>query len=226
MKKCETKNFFWLPHIPCGISVPQPGIEPTASAVEAQSFNHWANKGSPEKFSVSDLVYIWIEQGQMGWTEPICNMEVNCMQTGMDPVQLKRQEIPHKLSDQLCPVRAVVCQTHLDYPTIFVIVEGMQRHVTASYTIWGHQGQSLPVLACSPLWACVICLHHMLFRDLCVNFRGKHPTVWKKWKIFSPFSFFLFFPCLLPFALLEKQSVLENYQEFMQRRTVKSTNQP
>ena len=53
-------------HTACGISVPQPGIEPTASAVEAQSFNHWANKGSPEKFSVSDLVYIWIEQGQMG----------------------------------------------------------------------------------------------------------------------------------------------------------------
>ena len=66
----------------------------------------------------------------------------------------------------------------------------MQRHVTASYTIWGHQGQSLPVLARSPLWACVICLHHMLFQDLCMNFRGKHPTVWKKWKIFSPFSFF------------------------------------
>ena len=32
--------FFWLCHVACGMLVPQPGIEPTPPAVEAQSPNH------------------------------------------------------------------------------------------------------------------------------------------------------------------------------------------
>ena len=31
----------------CGILVPQPGIEPTPPAVEAQSLNHWTTSEVP-----------------------------------------------------------------------------------------------------------------------------------------------------------------------------------
>ena len=34
--------FFGPRHVPCGILVPQPGIEPGPSAVKVQSPNHWA----------------------------------------------------------------------------------------------------------------------------------------------------------------------------------------
>ena len=33
--------FFWLCHMVCGISVPQPGIEPAHPAVEVWRLNHW-----------------------------------------------------------------------------------------------------------------------------------------------------------------------------------------
>ena len=33
--------FIWLHHVACGILVPRPGIEPTPSALEAWSLNHW-----------------------------------------------------------------------------------------------------------------------------------------------------------------------------------------
>ena len=36
--------FFWLHRVPCRILVPQPGIEPAFSAVEAQSLNHWTTR--------------------------------------------------------------------------------------------------------------------------------------------------------------------------------------
>ena len=32
---------FWLRHVACGILVPQPGIKPTAPALEVQGLNHW-----------------------------------------------------------------------------------------------------------------------------------------------------------------------------------------
>ena len=32
---------FWLPCMACGILVPQPGMELSAPALEAQSLNHW-----------------------------------------------------------------------------------------------------------------------------------------------------------------------------------------
>ena len=41
--------FFWLCHAACGISVPQPGIEPRPSAVRVQSPNHWVVKEVSKK---------------------------------------------------------------------------------------------------------------------------------------------------------------------------------
>ena len=38
---------FWLHHAACGILVPQLGIEPTPSAVKAQSPNHWTVREFP-----------------------------------------------------------------------------------------------------------------------------------------------------------------------------------
>ena len=35
---------FWPCSMACGMSVPQPGIEPLPSAVEAQSLNRWSTK--------------------------------------------------------------------------------------------------------------------------------------------------------------------------------------
>jgi len=35
---------FWLHHVPFGILVPLPGIEPTPSALEGQSLNHWTTR--------------------------------------------------------------------------------------------------------------------------------------------------------------------------------------
>ena len=32
---------FWLCHVACGVLVPQPGIKPTAPALEVQGLNHW-----------------------------------------------------------------------------------------------------------------------------------------------------------------------------------------
>lgn len=34
--------FFWLCHATCGISVPQPGIEPAAPEVEVRGLDRWA----------------------------------------------------------------------------------------------------------------------------------------------------------------------------------------
>ena len=42
--------FFWRHQAACGILVPQPGIEPTPPAVEAQSLNHWTAKEVPRTF--------------------------------------------------------------------------------------------------------------------------------------------------------------------------------
>ena len=36
--------FFWPHHMACGILVPQPWIEPMASALEVRSLNHWATR--------------------------------------------------------------------------------------------------------------------------------------------------------------------------------------
>ena len=38
---------FWLSHTACGILVPQPGIEPRAPAVRAQSPHHWTARELP-----------------------------------------------------------------------------------------------------------------------------------------------------------------------------------
>ena len=40
--------FFGPHHTACGILVPPPGIEPTSSALGAQSFNHWTIREVPE----------------------------------------------------------------------------------------------------------------------------------------------------------------------------------
>ena len=39
---------------PCGILVPQPGIEPLPPAVEAQSFNHWTAREVP----IQQILYV------------------------------------------------------------------------------------------------------------------------------------------------------------------------
>ena len=38
---------FWLHHAAFGILVPQPGIEPSPPALEAQSLNHWTTREVP-----------------------------------------------------------------------------------------------------------------------------------------------------------------------------------
>ena len=43
--------FFWPCTVACGILVPQPGIEPSSPAVEAQSLNHWCAREVPISFS-------------------------------------------------------------------------------------------------------------------------------------------------------------------------------
>ena len=40
--------FFWC--VACGILVPQPEIEPTPPAVEAQSLTHWTTRKVPKDF--------------------------------------------------------------------------------------------------------------------------------------------------------------------------------
>ena len=39
--------FFWLPHVPCGILVPRPGIEPAPLAMKAWSPNHCTTRKFP-----------------------------------------------------------------------------------------------------------------------------------------------------------------------------------
>ena len=39
--------FLWLHCAACGIPVPPPGIEPTPTAVEAESLNHWTAREVP-----------------------------------------------------------------------------------------------------------------------------------------------------------------------------------
>ena len=40
--------FFFFPGCACEILVPQPSIEPTAPALEAQSLSHWTAREVPE----------------------------------------------------------------------------------------------------------------------------------------------------------------------------------
>ena len=49
----------------CGILVPQPGIEPTPPAVEAQSRNHWTAREVPP------FLNCWKK-----WKELLCDMKV------------------------------------------------------------------------------------------------------------------------------------------------------
>ena len=46
----------------CRILVPQPGIEPTPPAVEAQSLHHWTTREVPRRlcFLICIYVYIWL----------------------------------------------------------------------------------------------------------------------------------------------------------------------
>ena len=37
----------WQHYIPCGLSVPQPGIELTSPALEVRSLNHWTSREVP-----------------------------------------------------------------------------------------------------------------------------------------------------------------------------------
>ena len=50
----SSSDIFWPCHVACRILVPQPGMEPMASAAEAQSFNHWMARETPQAtFSIS-----------------------------------------------------------------------------------------------------------------------------------------------------------------------------
>ena len=44
---CGHLFIFWPQHEARGILVPRPGIEPTPSALEAQSLNHWTPREVP-----------------------------------------------------------------------------------------------------------------------------------------------------------------------------------
>ena len=37
--------FLWLRLVACGVLVPEPGVKPLPSALEAQNLNHWTTKG-------------------------------------------------------------------------------------------------------------------------------------------------------------------------------------
>ena len=39
---------FWWCHMSCGVLVPQPGVEPALSELEAQNLNHWTTNGGLE----------------------------------------------------------------------------------------------------------------------------------------------------------------------------------
>ena len=42
-----TSCFFWPCHVACGISVPQPGIEPVPHTLKARSLNYWTAREVP-----------------------------------------------------------------------------------------------------------------------------------------------------------------------------------
>ena len=49
--------FFFWPHLAsCGMLVPQPGIEPGATAVKAPSTNHWTTREFPKFIIVFDFM--------------------------------------------------------------------------------------------------------------------------------------------------------------------------
>ena len=56
--------FFWPHHIAWGILVPWPGVEPTPSAVEAWSFNHWTSK------EVQDAWFLLLAVNKTLWVQP------------------------------------------------------------------------------------------------------------------------------------------------------------
>lgn len=147
------------------------------------------------------------------------------MQTGMDPVQLKRQEIPHKLSDQLWPSWGCSMLNTSGLSNNFC---NRGRHAKACDCQLHHLGSPGSVPPCAglqpPLGMCYLPSPHAVLRFMYELQRKASNCVEEMKDLFS-FFLFPFFSCLLPFALLERQNVLENYQEFMQKRTVKSTNQ-
>ena len=52
--------FFWLPHVVCGISVPWPGTEPMALAVQVQRPNQWTTrKFSPYIFLILIVSFLY-----------------------------------------------------------------------------------------------------------------------------------------------------------------------
>ena len=44
--------FWYFGHKACGILAPQPGIEPTPSALEGEVFNHWTTREVPINFKL------------------------------------------------------------------------------------------------------------------------------------------------------------------------------
>ena len=50
---------FWPCHTACRIVVPRPGIEPSLSAVEAQSLNHWTSRKVPIRSVPLTLAFIF-----------------------------------------------------------------------------------------------------------------------------------------------------------------------
>ena len=49
---------FWLHHLPCGILVSLPGIEPESPEVEAWSLNHWTAREFPAGTIIVHLLFI------------------------------------------------------------------------------------------------------------------------------------------------------------------------
>ena len=51
--KLHFSFFFWWHSVACRILVPQPGIEPSPPAVEAQSLNYWTAREVPNKLNLN-----------------------------------------------------------------------------------------------------------------------------------------------------------------------------
>ena len=77
--------FFFHQHKACRTLVPQPGIEPTPPAVEAQSLNHWTSRKVPQQhFKNTDCVRVRvIAQWGLTLCDPMdCNPPVSSLSMG------------------------------------------------------------------------------------------------------------------------------------------------
>ena len=57
----STSSFFWPYHVACGISVPQPGIEPVPHTLKARSLNYWTAR---EVQTLLAVIYMYLNTSE------------------------------------------------------------------------------------------------------------------------------------------------------------------